>query len=70
MKTARAASAADLKFLHRLQQPHEGNFKSKSGTRATSKSGYRFCVRSRANYSWRMIFSANRRPLRRIMRYH
>ncbi|MFZ0074035.1 MAG: hypothetical protein WAK85_22380, partial [Xanthobacteraceae bacterium] len=44
------------------------NFKSTSGTRATSKSGHRFCVRSRANYRWRMIFSANRRPLRRIMR--
>ncbi|MFZ0123163.1 MAG: hypothetical protein WAL48_03135, partial [Xanthobacteraceae bacterium] len=38
------------------------NFKSISGTRATSKSGHRFRVRSRANYRWRMIFSANRRP--------
>ena len=36
--------------------------------RAISKSGYRFCVRSRANFRRRMILSANRRPLRRIMR--
>src|SRR5437870_3699544 len=28
-----AASAADLKFLHRLRQTHFRNFKSKSGTR-------------------------------------
>src|SRR5438309_1506343 len=27
------ASAADLKFLHRLRQTHFRNFKSKSGTR-------------------------------------
>ena len=27
------ASAADLKFLHRLRQTHSRNFKSKSGTR-------------------------------------
>src|SRR2546427_7497370 len=28
-----SASAADLKFLHRLRQTHFRNFKSKSGTR-------------------------------------
>src|SRR4029077_1091451 len=38
--------------------------------RAISKSGYRFCVRSRAKFNiCRMILSANRFPLRRIMRY-
>jgi hypothetical protein len=26
-------------------------------------------LRPAARYRWRMIFSANRRPLRRIMRY-
>src|SRR5437879_7247349 len=30
---AGGASAADLKFLHRLRQTHFRNFKSKSGTR-------------------------------------
>src|SRR5437763_10856054 len=32
--------------------------------RAISKSGYWFCVRSRANLIWRMTFSANRCPSR------
>jgi len=30
--TAWPVSAADLKFLHHLQQNSDGNFKSKSGT--------------------------------------
>ena len=43
--------------------------KLRTSISAISKSGYRFCVRSRANlFILRMILSANRLPLRRIMR--
>ena len=45
------ASAADLKFLQWSGRAHEGTSNRGAATRATSKSGFRFCVRSRANYS-------------------